>query len=451
MTVQAPTSCLDLVVDTTALFSFSPIRILEIELSQVLSDLPETRDLYGRLYQKAIGIIRLHAQPLGIVEFMLNQGTLSAQLQADLIWQALGEQINVHLQEDNLDPIIQLGEQGISSQTLPACIVAREQFLADAPLASVIVCTHDRPDRLASCLRSLLTLHYPKYEIIIVDNAPTTTETFELIQQMQQDIPYLHYVREDQQGLSWARNRGILAAKGEILAFTDDDVVVDSFWLLELVRSFQTSDKVACVTGLVLPLELETQAQAWFEQFGGFSKGFIRCQFDLYEHHPKSPLFPYAAGKFGTGASIAFTASFMDQIGGFDLTLGTGSPTQGGEDLAMFFQVIVKGYTLVYEPSALVYHWHHRDYAVLCKQMHSYGVGLTAYLMSCIIDQPIRVFDFARKVPYGLFFAFSTHSPKNINRSADFPKHLIQLELKGMFYGPLAYLRSRKILSKLRG
>src|SRR5205823_7839240 len=141
----------------------------------------------------------------------------------------------------------------------------------------------------------------------------------------------VHYVREDHPGLSFARNRGIQEAQGEIIAITDDDVVVDTYWLLELVRGFQISKKVVCVTGLVLPMELETPAQVWFEQFGGYSKGFQRRLFDLHQHHPGTPLFPYAAGRLGTGANIAFKASYLRAVGGFDPTLGTGTLAQGGE------------------------------------------------------------------------------------------------------------------------
>ena len=125
-------------------------------------------------------------------------------------------------------------------------------------------------------------------------------------------------MREDHPGLSWARNCGIMAARGEILAFTDDDVVVDAYWLTSLVRGFEVAEKVACVTGLILPLELETPAQFLFEAYGGFTRGFIRRIFDLKEHRPQLPLHPYIAGRFGTGASMAFTAAFLDSEGGFD-------------------------------------------------------------------------------------------------------------------------------------
>jgi hypothetical protein len=236
-----------------------------------------------------------------------------------------------------------------------------------------------------------------------------------------------------------------MAAKGEIMAFTDDDVLVDSYWLVELVRGFSRADDVACVTGLILPLELETPAQFWIEEFGGFNKGFTRRVFDMAENHPKTPLYPYTAGRLGSGANMAFRATFLRSVGGFDPALGPGSPAQGGEDLTLFFQAVTLGYKLVYEPASLAYHPHYREYVGLRKQIYNYGVGLVAYLTKNLLDNPRLLFDFIPKLPYGLVFTLSTDSPKNSKKSEDYPKELTTIELKGMLYGPFAYLYSRWI------
>jgi hypothetical protein len=150
----------------------------------------------------------------------------------------------------------------------------------------------------------------------------------------------------------------------------------------------------------------------------------------------------------GTGASIAFKAAYMRAIGGFDPTLGAGTLTQGGEDLFIFFQTVTRGYTIAYQPTALLYHLHRRSYADLRKQMYGYGVGLTAYLTKSLFDQPMLLFYLIKKLPYGIFFAFSTRSPKNNRKSSNYPKELTKLELQGMLYGPLAYLSQS--LTRLR-
>jgi GT2 family glycosyltransferase len=234
--------------------------------------------------------------------------------------------------------------------------------VADGPLVSVIVATRDRPESLRTCLDALLRLTYPRREIIVVDNAPTSNATMDLVTGAFGHMPHLRYTREDRPGLGRAHNHGLGLARGEMVAMTDDDVVPDPEWLTELVRAFAVDERVGCVTGLILPYELETPAQLWFEQYGGFGRGFNRRVFDLSEHRPADRLYPLTAGKFGAGANMAFRTHVLRSIGGFDPTLGPGTPTLGGEDIDAFFRVITAGYQLAYEPGAFVYHVHRREY-----------------------------------------------------------------------------------------
>ncbi len=191
---------------------------------------------------------------------------------------------------------------------------------------------------------------------------------------------------------------------------------MDAHWLLQLAKAFSLTNDVTCVTGLVAPLELETPAQILFEEYGGFSKGFSRRVYDMADNHPGEPLFPYTAGRFGTGASMAFRADFLRSVGGFDPAL------QCAMDIAAFFQTIKRGHKLVYEPAALAYHCHRRGYAELQKQIYNYGVGLTAYLTKNILEQPRCLLELIMKVPYGLFFTLSTRSPKNQKKQVHYPK-----------------------------
>ncbi len=139
---------------------------------------------------------------------------------------------------------------------------------------------------------------------------------------------------------------------------------------------------------------------------------------------------------------MAFTTAVLREMGGFDPAFGTGSKARGGPDLEAYFQVIIKGYQLVYEPTALVHHIHRRDYAKLRKQVFSYGCGFTAYITKWLIKEPHRILDFAAGVPYGLFMLLSPRSSKQRKKKADYPKELSRLELLGMLYGPLAYVHS---------
>jgi glycosyltransferase involved in cell wall biosynthesis len=428
----------------------APVRIVEIEVGQPLPDVLALDEKTGRHYQRALCLVRLHTQPLGLVELQLDERGASPQECALQIWRTLSEKINEHLRRDGLPAVTGIDAMGLSDPTTPACLEEREQFFAHAPFVSVIIPTRDRPQQIQRCLQLLMALHYPQYEIIVVDNAPSTSATADFIRQTYDDIPRVRYVREDRPGRSLALNSGMMAARGEVLAFIDDDVEIDRYWLVELVRGFSCADGVACVTGLVLPLELETPPQFWLEEWGGFCKGFAQHLFDMGENHPRTPLHPYTAGHFGTGASMAFRAAFLRSVGGFDPALGTGSPAQGGEDLAIFFQVITRGYKLVYEPAAVVYHPHYHDYKVLRKQMYRNGVGLTAYLTKILLDNPRLLFDFVPRLPYGLVFTLSPRSSKNNKKSPHYPRELTTLELKGMLYGPFAYLYSRWTMRNAR-
>jgi cellulose synthase/poly-beta-1,6-N-acetylglucosamine synthase-like glycosyltransferase len=239
-----------------------------------------------------------------------------------------------------------------------------------------------------------------------------------------------------------AHNAGLRHATGELVAFADDDVVVDRLWLAQIAKAFNVSDRVGCVTGLILPAELESPAQLWLDGYWGFDKGFERRVFDG-RRRPDRPLHPYTAGAFGSGASMAFRTRVLRELGGFDPALGTGSPALGGDDLAAFFDVLEAGHDLVYEPTAVVRHHHRSDYASLRRQAYCYGVGLTAYLTKTLADNPRRAVELTRRAPRAVAYVLSPASAKNARRPDSFPTELTRLERRGMAVGAFAYARSR--------
>ncbi len=311
------------------------------------------------------------------------------------------------------------------------------------PHATVIIATRDRAEKLHRCLQSVLQLAYSPFDVVVVDNAPSSDETRRMVAKQYGAEPRIHYVREDVLGLARAHNRGIAAAEGSILAFTDDDVVVDERWLSHIVVAFG-DPAVGCVTGRIVPMALETPAQRWLESYAGFSKGDERRTFDLNGHRPHGALFPYTAGQFGSGANMAFRADVLEGMGGFDPALGAGSGAYGGDDLAAFFEVVTRGHRLVYEPAALVHHEHPSDEAALRRVMFGYGAGLTAYLTKTVIDRPSRILGLIAKAPRGLWYGLSYQSERNRRRAADHPPSLRRREVLGMLAGPWAYVRSRR-------
>ncbi|HZU12932.1 MAG TPA: glycosyltransferase family A protein [Chloroflexota bacterium] len=410
-----------------------PTLVSEVELSRPLPALASS----GR-YVRALVLVRLHGEPLGQITVALPELGLDPEMLAKQIDASLGSAVQAHLDSDDL-------RYPVSSDE-PACKAGYRQVVSSGPSASIIIATRDRPEVLRRCLDSLLQQEYRNFEIIVVDNSPGTATTQNLLQEVFAGEARVRYVREDKPGLSFSRNRGTAAAHGEILAFTDDDVIADREWLARLVTAFVGDPDVACVTGLVLPLELETAAQVWFEEFGGFGKGFNPRKFDLGANRPPGKLFPYAAGMLGSGNNMAFRAHILRSVGGFDPALGAGALV-GGEDLDIFFRLVMAGYTIAYEPAALVHHQHRRDYASLLRQLSDGGVA--GYLTKHLLSKPSALPSLAVQVPAGLAYALLPRQGKNAKKSTNYPAELTHAEWRGMATAPWRYVRSRRRARRL--
>ena len=247
-----------------------------------------------------------------------------------------------------------------------------------AGTVTVAVCTRDRPDDLVLCLDSIERARrsWPgEAEVLVVDNAPPDDATREVVRQR----PGVRYVREPLAGLDVARNRALAEARGQWLAFVDDDVRVDEGWLAGLAAARSEHPDAAAVVGLVLPAELESEAQVRFERRGGFGRGFSQRRWDG-RRGPGGRLHPLGAGEFGAGCDMAFDVEVLRRLGGFDDALDTGAPLPGGGDLDIFFRVLATDHVLVYEPRMLVFHRHRREMEALRRQYASWGTGLAAYL-----------------------------------------------------------------------
>jgi GT2 family glycosyltransferase len=313
---------------------------------------------------------------------------------------------------------------------------------------SVVVTTCQRPFRLARCLHSILDCDYPDFEVIVVENRPGAPDTRLMLADAFGDDPRVRYVEEPARGLSSARNAGLAWAQGDVVAFTDDDVAVDPAWIRRLAHAFERADDVACVTGLILPGELETDSQLRLEQFMALGKGFSHRTFRLPESWAAYPLLPYTAGVVGSGANTALRADVARQLGGFEPALGTGTPTAGGEDLDLYMRLLREGHAVSYEPGAIVWHAHPDGPADARRQVYRYGVALGATLARQLLAGPDRG-QLLRAAPAGVRHLRDPASSKNAGKPAGYPRRLDWLERLGMLTGPVAYLASAG-LSALR-
>jgi GT2 family glycosyltransferase len=338
------------------------------------------------------------------------------------------------------------------------------------PSASVVVPTNlARPEQLRASLVALDALDHPDFEVVVVDNSRPGPA--DVLPELVAGLSRVRVVREPVPGISAARNAGVRSARGEVVAFTDDDVRVDPRWLRAITTRFALRPDEDAVTGLILPAELETAAQLWFERhYGGFGATRVfapltyrgaagRHRFSRraevavedWDGAEVRRFAVYGAGACGAGANMAFRASALARVGPFDEALGTGTPARGGEDLAMFIRLLVDGGSIGYEPRAVVHHTHRADYPSLRGQIEAYGLGFTAMLSSLVSAEPRHLGGVvsqlprvARRILSGEEEAAGVENPAEALLGVPAPRELVWLERRGALKGPAAYLRSRR-------
>jgi GT2 family glycosyltransferase len=298
---------------------------------------------------------------------------------------------------------------------------------------------------LGVAVASIAKLDYPEFQIVLVDNrlVPNEEEHAQVRSVTGHEVQILH---ETERGISAARNRALRDCEDEFIAFTDDDVQVESDWLQQLVRPLLADSGVVCSSGVIIPAELTSPEQGMFEDlFGGFNRSFVPMLHGGGEAADRDPLFPYAAGRFGSGANIAFRTRVLKGIGGFDNALGTGTPARGGEDLAAFIQILSDGGSIAFEPSAILHHMHRGTSGELRRQVFSYGLGLTAMYTSLMVADKQHLRAIARKLPKAAkLFLGSGNGTVRKNEAPHVPFRLRLWHAAGMAMGPPKYFASHR-------
>jgi GT2 family glycosyltransferase len=353
----------------------NPWKIINIELDKAIPELAVIPG-YGGIYT----VFWWHNIPLGQQEILAAQLPMSATELTNLAVQAITPTIGSHLLEQGFKAALPVIGKNPARDCPPEfkALMALEQPLAklqqhfsslNSETISVLICTRNRPEQLERCLLSLQNLSPSPHEIIVIDNAPSSDAT----QQLVAKIPEVKYVLEPRPGLSIARNTGIRHSTGNIIAFTDDDVIVHSDWITRIAQSFQ-GDRVIAMTGLILPAELENEAQLIFQKgHTGFGWGYRPTTFDTQFFEEMKPL-AVPVWRIGAGANMAFRRELFDQIGLFDERLGAGA-SGCSEDSEIWYRILAEGWFCRYEPTAVVYHYHRGDLDSLKHQMYHYMRG----------------------------------------------------------------------------
>jgi len=208
------------------------------------------------------------------------------------------------------------------------------------PFVSVVIATRNRGDRITQTIDSLLSNHYCAFEIRVVDQS--SDDSCQLAMQQYVDEPRVIYQLSKSVGMARARNIAIAAAKGELIAITDDDCVVSADWLEAIVSTFITYPKVTILFGNVLPGHHDPAA--------GFIPTYCRDQLKIVSNPLEKPQVD------GLGACMAMRKQVWLTFGGFDEALGVGGLLKSSSEGDLAIHALNKGYQICETPSVSVVH-----------------------------------------------------------------------------------------------
>lgn len=351
-------------------------------------------------------------EPLARVELPSPGAVDSAELARALLWPRATERRRRVELESRLLPRL---------RTPPAAV---------PPLAcSVVLCTHGRPRHLATALAALAQLDPAPLEVIVVDNAPGERDC-----RAEVERHGFRYVREDRKGLDNARNAGVRAARGDVIAFTDDDCVQPAGWLRHLAEGF-ADPLVAAVTGPAFPYALDRPAQVRIERQASLTRGFARRELDW------TLLSPMHAGQAGAGANMAIRAALLRTAAEpFPPELDAGTETCSGGDTYVFARLLAAGHRVVYDPRTFVFHQHREDWPALEQAVTGYGTGASAALWKLLRE------DGELEAPRAALWLLSQYlrtQRRRLRGSADAVETRIAwYYLRGALRGPRAWRRA---------
>lgn len=391
-----------------------PIAVLDIEFTQLPQEITGLDS-----YQQALILIRLKGRPVGQALLPVIAGRVGGN--------------------NLLDALMCSADSGFWEQWLRDYLGLREHQKVDSPpfQATVAICTRDRPEDLRRCLDALMKLPDDGQEVLVIDNCPSTDATHRLVQ----SYKYVRYVRENRPGLDIARNRALREASHDIIAFIDDDAAPDQDWLRALLRNFD-QPRVLCVTGLTMPIELETESQEQFQRLGGFGRGFKRMIYDGAHHNPLE------GWQSGAGVNMALRRTVLEHVGPFDENLDVGTRVGGGGDTDIFRRILAAGYRIVYEPEALNWHKHRRHWKELRRQLYGYeSAAFAIWTRNLLFERELQ----ALKQAWDWFWReLRVLRSSLLRKPGSTPIDLVVARFCGAAIGPWAYLYSHWLLRKTR-
>ncbi len=258
---------------------------------------------------------------------------------------------------------------------------------------SVVVCTRDRHETVGQAVESIAQCDYPDFDIHIMDQS-TNTLTRDIVQGLAKRFETkcrIHYHFLEKAGLSRAYNAGMRVSDGEVIACTDDDVIVPSNWLTLIARAMKDDPQVGLLYGQVLvPKGLKEGSAAGTE--------VPALTFSRRERLAKGHGFKV----FGMGANMAIRRTLLDRVGGFDEALGGGGPLRSSQDFDFAFRTYRFGMAILLAPEVTVDHYGTRTQAQWPDTLKNYGIGDGAFYSKHIrCGDPLALWLFLKLVFIG--------------------------------------------------
>lgn len=218
-------------------------------------------------------------------------------------------------------------------------------------MISVIICTYNREKYIYNVLRSIAENSYPKdkYEVVLVDNN-CTDHTLAECSRFQRDYPDVRFIscHEPKQGLSNARNCGIMSSKGDIIVYVDDDAEVNDRYLETYAEFFERNPEAMAAGGPITP-RYETSEPSWMSHY---TRMLVTGKLDLGDKEREFP-----KGAFPGGGNVAYRRSVFEKVGLFNVKLGRkGDSLVGAEEKDLFDKMTTLGMKFYYLPTAILYH-----------------------------------------------------------------------------------------------
>ena len=234
---------------------------------------------------------------------------------------------------------------------------------------SVLICTRDRSALLEGCLDSVLRCSSAPAEVVVVDQSRDQATRLAVGRWQGAPVP-VRYVRGTSIGLSRAKNQGIAACVAEVIAFTDDDCIVDQEWVERLTEPILTGQAEA-VVGRTLPErvvgDLEETSSVYAPE---------GCPVFSRRTHP---------WRVGGGGNFAVAREVLRRIGSFDERFGPGALLESAEDMDMIHRLLRAGERIVYAPEAIIRHRSWRSAPQNRLLSRAYGVGAGGYFAKHVL------------------------------------------------------------------